>query len=90
MELSPAEESIIGLLRGETAVDFTLNVAWLGPVWTVALSSESDGILAGRGDTFRAALHDAFDTPPDGGEEATAPKPSLMIVGGTDPIARRA
>ena len=90
MELSPAEESIIGPLRGETAVDFTLNVAWLGAVWTVALSSEGDGILAGRGDTFREALHGAFGTSPDDGEEAPAPKPSLAIVGGTDRTSRRA
>ena len=77
-------------MRGETAVDFTLNVAWIGPVWTVSLSSESDGIFAGRGDTFREALHAAFGTTPSGGEEAPAPKPALAIVGGTDLIARKA
>ena len=98
MELSPAEEAIIGLLRGEVGVDFTLNAAWhenarcsgVSAVWTVALSSEGDGILAGRGETFLAALHDAFGTTPGDGEEAPAPKPVLAVVGGTDPVARRA
>ena len=84
MDLSPGEEAIINLLRGQTAVDFTLNVAWLGAVWTVSLSSEGDGIMAGRGDTFRQALQLAFGIEAggaNGGEKEPVPRPVLRLVG---------
>ena len=70
MDLTPGEEAIIALLRGEVGSDFCMNIAWLGPVWTVSITSEVDGILAGKGDTFRQALHAAF------GVEAGSPDPA--------------
>lgn len=83
MDLSPTEDMVIGLLRGEASVDFTLDVAWLGDTWTVSLTSETDGAYAGAGETFRAAMVAAFDVdPPNGGE--TAPKPVLRVVAGAD------
>lgn len=86
MDLSPAEEVVIGLLRGEQGIDFVMNVTSLGPLWTVSITSEGDGILAGKGDTFRQAIRAAFgvDGDPDGGEEAEPPaRPALRIVGGS-------
>lgn len=91
MNLTPAEAVLVGLLRGEVHTDFVLNVAWLGPTWTVSLSSESDGVLAGRGDTFCTALLAAFGVEADHGDGETVPAAhALRIVAGTDRSERKA
>ncbi len=90
MDLSKAEAVLIDLLRGEVCTDFVLNVAWLGPMWTVSLSSEGDGVLAGRGDTFCTALLAAFGVEGDHGDGETAPAVrALKLVAGIDHRSER-
>ncbi len=85
MDLSPAEETLIEMLRGTVGIDFSMTVTWLGPSWSVSITSEEDGHLAGQGATFRQAFRAAFGVtdPPSGGVQS-APRPSLRLVAGTD------
>lgn len=80
MDLSPAEEVVIGLLRGEHGIDFTFNVSTLGPVWSVSITTEGDGILAGRGDTFRQAIRAAFGVEGDPGSGEAQPRPMRPVL----------
>ena len=86
MDLSPAETVIVGILRGEVHTDFALNVVRSDDTVLVTISSETDGVRIGDGQTFEEAFHSlcgrAGPTPPPIGGEP-APRPALRIVGGS-------
>ena len=92
MDLSPAEEALISLVRLAALGDLSLSVTRASGAFVVVVSSpEENGITMGIGPTFEAAVFSLIGAePPSTGEEAeAAPRPALRIVGGShDEIAR--
>jgi len=95
MDLTPAESVMIDFLRGEAKTDFNMSIATHGGDWLVTLSSASDGLLVGRGNSFAEAFREAMgaDAEPNGdpGDGETAPTAgAFRVVAGTDHSERKA
>ncbi len=89
MKLTAVEETLVEMLRGNVHVDFTMTVTWLGPTWTLSITSESDGHLTGSGDTFEQAARSAFGAgvaPSPDSAAKPASRPSLRLVSGAGEV----
>jgi hypothetical protein len=86
MDLTPAESTMIGFLRGVTGSDFVINVVARDSGWFVTMASPNDPVLVGGGLTFDAALMAAVasgsDNPGDG--ETVPAARALRVVAGSD------
>jgi len=95
MDLTRAESVMIDFLRGEAGSDFHATIATSGGRWHVILSSPSDPVLVGEGESFVEAFREAMgaDAEPGGdpGDGETAPTAgALRVVAGTDHSERKA
>jgi len=94
MDLTRAESVMIDFLRGEAKTDFNMSIATHGGDWLVTLSSASDGLLVGSGNSFAEAFAKAMDADvepggdPGDGETAPAAR-ALRVVAGTDHQSER-
>ena len=89
MDLTRAEAVLVGLVRGE-AGDFHMTIAANGGRWLTTLSSSSDGLLAGTGNSFGEAMGADAEPGGDPGDGETAPAVrALHIVAGTDHRSER-
>ena len=93
-DLSSAESVMIDFLRGEAGSDFHATIATSGGRWHVILSSPSDPVLVGEGESFVEAFREAMgaDAEPGGdpGDGETVPAVrGLRVVAGIDRSERK-
>ncbi len=86
MDLTRAETVMIDFLRGEAGSDFHATIATSGGRWHVILSSPTDPVLVGGGQSFdvamTAAVASGSDGPGDG--ETVPPARAIRVVAGID------
>ncbi len=89
MDITPAEEAVVGLLRGEAGVDFVMSITTTEKQWLVTLAGDGD-ILVGAGASFREAMLSAFDLEPAADKEPSPLREAFKVVGGTEHQAEAA